>query len=199
MMEEELSREEVVEPVVYRGEAFRSFCLARRARQRARTSSDVELSSEELSERLKAEASRLSSSASIFSIVSSEEEDAVGEGGELDLRAERKSSFLLGREECGVESFGGGGLAEASILVLKSLEGEVSCIRLLLGGWREKGPEGVFLTGDGGVRPGEPMAEAVWVESFVFFTVLELETREAVASLVERLLLVVAVLVTAAA
>ncbi len=198
MMEEELSREEVVEPVVYREEAFCSFCLARRARQRARTSSDVELASEELSERLEAEASRLSSSASIFSIVSSEEEDAVGEGGEPVLRAERKSSFLLGREECGVKGFRGG-LAEASILVLKSLEGEVSCIRLLLRGWREKGPEGIFLTGDGGVRPEEPMAEAVWVESFVFFTVFEVETREAVASLMERLLLVVAVLVTAAA
>ena len=133
MMEEELLREEVVQPVVYREEAFCSFCLARRVRQRARTFSDVELASEELSERLEAEASRLSSSASIFSIVSSEEEDAVGEGGEPVLRAERKSSFLLGREECGVEGFRGG-LAEASILVLKSLEGEVSCIRLLLGG-----------------------------------------------------------------
>jgi hypothetical protein len=43
------------------------------------------------------------------------------------------------------------------------------------------------------------MAEAVWVESFVFFTVFEVETREAVASLMERLLLVVTVLVTAAA
>ena len=49
------------------------------------------------------------------------------------------------------------------------------------------------------MRPEEPMAEAVWVESFVFFTVFELETREAVASLMERLLLVVTILVTAAA